>query len=195
VVLAEPVEITQRVTRVLEDLEIRYFVGGSLASSLHGIPRATQDVDIVAEIESEHIPLLVGALESDFYIDAEMIRNAVSSQASFNVIHLATMFKVDVFVLKPDAASQEEMARRERFQISDAPPQGLFLATAEDVVLHKLYWYKLGGGISDRQWRDVLGVLQVQHDRLDRAYLAMGAERRQITDLLERAWQDAQIDD
>lgn len=193
-VLAEPVEITRRVTRVLEDLEIRYFVGGSLASSLHGIPRATQDVDIVADVKSEHVSSLVGALESDFYIDTEMIRNAVVSQASFNVIHLATMFKVDIFVLKQDAASQEEMARRELFQISDAPPQSLFLASAEDVILHKLYWYQIGGGISDRQWRDVLGVLQVQHDKLDHAYLAMGAERREVTELLERALQEAQVE-
>ena len=193
-VLAEPVEITRRVTRVLEDLEIRYFVGGSLASSLHGIPRATQDVDIVADVKSEHVSSLVGALESDFYIDTEMIRNAVVSQASFNVIHLATMFKVDIFVLKQDAASQDEMARRELFQISDAPPQSLFLASAEDVILHKLYWYQIGGGISDRQWRDVLGVLQVQHDKLDHAYLAMGAERREVTELLERALQEAQVE-
>ena len=193
-VLAEPVEITRRVTRVLEDLEIRYFVGGSLASSLHGIPRATQDVDIVADVKSEHVSSLVGALESDFYIDTEMIRNAVVSQASFNVIHLATMFKVDIFVLKQDAASQEEMARRELFQISDAPPQSLFLASAEDVILHKLYWYQIGGGISDRQWRDVLGVLQVQHDKLDHVYLAMGAERREVTELLERALQEAQVE-
>jgi hypothetical protein len=111
------------------------------------------------------------------------------------VIHLDTMFKVDIFVLKSDAPSQEEMARRERFQISDSPSPALYLASAEDVVLHKLYWYKLGAGISDRQWRDVLGVLQVQHDRLDRAYLAMGAARREVTELLERAWQEARIDD
>jgi hypothetical protein len=194
VVLAEPVEITCRVTKVLEDLEIPYFVGGSLASSLHGIPRATQDVDIVAEVKTSHISSLVGALESDFYIDPEMIQNAVDNQASFNVIHLATMFKVDIFVLKQDAASQEEMARRERFQISDAPSQSLFLASAEDVILHKLYWYQLGGGSSDRQWRDVLGVLQVQHDKLDHAYLTMGANRREVTELLERALQEVQIE-
>ena len=191
-VLAEPVEITRRIARVLEGLEIPYFVGGSLASSLHGIPRATQDVDIVADVKSEHVSSLVGALGSDFYIDAEMIRNAVRRQASFNVIHLGTMFKVDIFVLKQDAASQEEMARRESFQVSDAPPQSLFLATAEDVILHKLYWYRLGGGLSDRQWNDVLGVLRVQHDRFRSAYLTTGAERRGVTFLLERALKDAQ---
>ena len=116
--LAEPIQITQRITQVLERLGLRYFIGGSLASSLHGIPRATQDVDIVTEIQEDHIDLLVKALEGEFYIDASVIREAIHRQASFNVIHLATMFKVDIFILKSDAPSKEEMTRRERYQVS-----------------------------------------------------------------------------
>ena len=100
-------------------MSIRYFVGGSLASSLHGVPRATQDVDIVADIRNEHIPQLVKTFGTEFYIDADMIRDAIRQRASFNIIHLATMFKVDIFILKSDKISLEEMARRKHYQISD----------------------------------------------------------------------------
>jgi len=192
-ILAEPIQITQRIAQEFERLHIRYLVGGSLASSLHGIPRATHDVDMVAEISSEHIPELVKSLESEFYIDAEMIREALQRQSSFNVIHLATMFKVDIFMLKPDVASQEEMTRREEYQISEAPDQTLFVASAEDVIVHKLYWYQLSGGKSERQWNDVLGVLQVQQGQLDRVYLERAAQQRGVRDLLEQAVKDAEM--
>lgn len=190
-ILAEPIQITQQIAQEFERLDIRYLVGGSLASSLHGIPRATHDVDMVAEITYEHIPKLVKALESEFYIDAEMIRGAIQHRSSFNVIHLATMFKVDIFILKPDVASQEEMTRREQYQVSEIPEQTLFLASAEDVVVHKLYWYQLSGSISERQWSDVLGVLQVQQEQLDRAYLERAAQQRGVSDLLEQALREA----
>jgi hypothetical protein len=95
-VLAEPVEITQQIARILDGLEIRYFVGGSLASSLHGVPRSTQDVDLVTDIKMKHIPEFVSACAPEFYIDADMIREAIRRQTSFNIIHLATMFKVDI---------------------------------------------------------------------------------------------------
>ena len=191
--LAEPLQITHRIAQEFERCGIRYLVGGSLASSLHGIPRATQDVDMVAEITNRHIPLLVKALESEFYIDAEMIREAIQRQSSFNVIHLATMFKVDIFILQPDNASQKEMERRELYHISDSPEQKLFIATAEDVIVHKLYWYQLSGGISERQWNDVLGVLQVQDRRLDYAYLKKAAQQRGVSTLFEQALTDADV--
>ena len=190
-IFAEPIQITQRIVQEFIRLDIRYLVGGSLASSLHGIPRATHDVDIVAEITYEHIPFLVQALEAEFYIDADMIREAIQRRSSFNVIHLATMFKVDIFILKTDSASQEEMARREQYHIADDPDQPIFLATAEDVVVHKLYWYQLSGGISERQWSDVLGVLQVQQEQLDRTYLERAAQQRGVSDLLEQALRES----
>jgi len=103
-VLAEPVQITLQIVQVFDRLNFPYFVGGSLASSLHGVPRATQDVDIVTDIKIEHIPQFVKAFESEFYIDADMIRDAIQHRTSFNIIHLETMFKVDIFILKPDKA-------------------------------------------------------------------------------------------
>jgi hypothetical protein len=190
-VLAEPIQITKRITKTFERLGISYFVSGSLASSLHGIPRATQDVDIVADIRKEQINFLVTALKDEFYIDAEMIKEAIIRNASFNVLHLATMFKVDIFILKGDKLSKEEIDRRKQYPVSDDPSDCLFLASAEDVILHKLYWYKKGGCVSERQWNDVLGVLQVQSEQLDRTYLINGAQQRGVSELLERALEEA----
>jgi hypothetical protein len=147
---------------------------------------------MVAEMTEAHIPLLVKALETEFYIDAEMIQDAIQHQSSFNVIHLTTMFKVDIFVLKTDVASQEEMTRRGQYQISDTPDQSLFLASAEDVIVHKLYWYQLSGSVSERQWTDVLGVLQVQGEQLDYTYLERMAHQRGVHDLLTQAMKDAE---
>jgi hypothetical protein len=146
---------------------------------------------MVAEISYEHIPLLVNALESEFYIDAEMIRQAIQHRSSFNIIHLATMFKIEIFILKSDIASQEEMARREQYQVAENSQHMLFLASAEDVIVHKLYWYLLGGEVSEQQWKDVLGVLQVQQDQLNRAYLERAAQQRGVGTLLKQALKTA----
>lgn len=191
--LGEPIEVTQRIAQTFEGLGIPYLVGGSLASSLHGIPRATQDVDIVADIKPNQVVSLVSALKTEFYIDADMIREAIRNRGSFNVIHLATMFKVDIFVLKPDQTSQQEMIRREQYQVSDNPQDQLYLATAEDVIIHKLYWYQMSGSSSERQWNDVLGVIQVQSDQLDYAYLKQTAQQRGVSKLLEKVLKDAKI--
>ena len=190
-VLAEPLHITQTVAHVLESLKIRYIVGGSLASSLHGSPRATHDVDLVAEIATHHIPALIDALQATFYIDAGMIREAIRYQRSFNLIHLETMFKIDVFILKSDAISQEEMSRRQSYQLSESSEEALFLTSAEDIIVHKLVWYQLGGQVSERQWTDVRGVLQVQQQDLDYAYLERVAEQRNVLPLLQQAIAEA----
>ena len=188
--LTEPVQITQRIVQELEDLKIRYYVGGSLASSLHGIPRATQDVDIIADIALHHIPKLESAFEAEFYIDGDMIKEAIQRHKSFNLIHYETMFKVDIFIPKLDIAGQEEMERRQQYQVSDSPQQLLYLASAEDIILNKLKWFQMGGGVSERQWNDVLGVMQIQHTKLDRSYLERSAQQRGIADLLQKAFNE-----
>src|SRR3954469_8906609 len=98
--LADPLLVVGKVAAALDSLRIRYVIGGSLASSLHGIPRATLDVDLIAELGAGHAQPLARALEAEFYADAEMISDAIARSASFNVIYLPTMFKADVFVLK-----------------------------------------------------------------------------------------------
>ncbi len=186
--LSTPMVVVATIARVFDDLGISYVVGGSLASSIYGIPRATQDVDLVAAIQHAHIDGIVGMLADDFYVDGDMIREALGRRASFNVIHLETMFKADIFVFRGDAWSREEMARArtERFEMSEGVVEVRF-ASPEDTLLHKLIWYKLGNEISDRQWQDIIGVLRVQGDDLDTAYLDRWAPLLDVRLLLMRA--------
>lgn len=185
--LAEPVQITRTIAVIFEKLRIHYYVVGSLASSLYGIPRATADVDLIADIRQHHIDSLVQLLQKDFYVDKDRIKEAVRQQSSFQAIHLSTMFKIDVFLSKDDDHSHEEMARRTKFQVTEEKGQDLYLASAEDIILNKLQWYKSGGGVSERQWNDVLGVLRVLDKILDFNYLKNSATKRKILDLLEKA--------
>jgi hypothetical protein len=159
---------------------------------VYGIPRATQDVDLVADINLSHVDAFTGALTEEFYVDADMIRDAIRRRASFNVIHLETMFKADVFVLKRDAWSREEMSRSRTEQF-DAPGGKVTIrfASPEDTLLHKLVWYRLGSEISDRQWGDILGVLKVQGEQLDADYLDRWATVLDVMDLLQRARQQS----
>jgi hypothetical protein len=188
--LSEPLLVIARLARAFDDLGIRYVVGGSFASSLYGVPRATQDVDLVADIGLAHVGALTNALAEEFYIDAGMIRDAIRRRASFNVVHLATMFKADIFIVRDDAWSREEMSRA-RTEPFDTPEGTVTIrfASAEDTLLHKLVWYRLGHEVSDRQWGDIAGVLKVQAESLDREYLDRWARVLDVSDLLDRARQ------
>ncbi|MBN2493423.1 MAG: hypothetical protein JXR96_02430 [Deltaproteobacteria bacterium] len=185
--LAQAVECTLEVARVLDELGVPYLVGGSLASSLHGIPRSTQDADLVAELELSHVSRLVERLGSDFYLDADAIREAIRGKRCFNLIHLATMFKVDVFIPGDDTAQREEMRRRQTYVVDPDSGRTLSVASAEDIILQKLDWYRQAEGLSERQWDDVIGVIQVRGPELDLCYLRQSAARMGIADLLERA--------
>lgn len=187
-VLGDPLLVVGLLVRAFDELGIRYVVGGSVASSMYGVPRSTQDVDVVAEVFGKHVDPLVAALRDDFYVDADMIRDALARQASFNVVHLQTMFKADVFVFKRDPWMTSEMnrARLETLD-SESGPLTVRFASPEDTLLHKLVWYRLGNEISERQWSDVRGIVEIQGERLDRGYLATWSGPLGVTDLLERA--------
>jgi hypothetical protein len=185
---SEPIAVTLRVVTELDKLGIEYLVGGSIASSVHGRPRTTLDVDIVARIVGSHVPSLVAGLEGEFYVDADMIHDAIGRRASFNVIHLETMLKVDIFVFTGDELAVEEMKRRVAVRLRDAH---VWFASPEDIVLQKLDWYRKGEGISERQWRDLVGVIAVQGARFDLAYARHWAARLELGELLERALGEA----
>lgn len=174
-----------------EKVGIAYYIGGSVASSAYGIARATMDVDLVADIKIPQVNRLVQALETDYYIDAETIREAIHRSTSFNLIHLDTMLKIDVFIVEDQPYDSEALARRCADTLEEESPRTFYLSSAEDIILSKLRWYQKGGGVSEQQWKDVLGVLKVQADKLDLEYLKNWASRLNVSDLLNRSFDDA----
>jgi hypothetical protein len=188
---AEQTQINLLVVRAFEALRVPYDLGGSMASSVHGIYRATADADFVAALRPHHAEPLVRLLQPAFYADLEAIRTAIASFRSFNLIHLESMLKVDVFAASAAPFQLMQMRRRVLQATSLDGQTKLYVASAEDTVLAKLQWYRQGGRVSDRQWNDVLGVLKVQGATLDRTYLAEWARELGLTDLLRRAIEDA----
>ena len=175
------------VIATLDKLSITYYVGGSVASSVYGVARTTLDADLVALLRDEHVGALVEELRAGYYVSAPMIRSAIKSHSRFNVIHLATMFKVDVFTVKSRPFDQSALQRIRKDTLGSEEPLEVFVASAEDVLLNKLEWYRIGEEISERQWTDVLGVLRVQRNVLDYEYLRRWATDLEVLDLLERA--------
>jgi hypothetical protein len=173
---------------VLDRMEIPYLVGGSVASSIHGIARPTMDADIVADFRPDQAEEFAALLQPDFYADAPTIREALSRKRSFNVIHYATTFKIDVFPLRNDEYSRLSFVRR-RFEESHSfglEPIEWAVASAEDTILRKLEWYRAAGETSDRQWNDLRGILKVSGPRLDQAYLRRWAVHLKVDDLLDQ---------
>ncbi len=177
-------DLLNTLDNAFKHLAIEYRISGSLASSFLGMPRATLDVDIVANIKSQHITKLANILKNAFYVDEQSIHEAIDHGSSFNLIHLATMYKVDVFNLKSRPFDQIVMSRR--YKDSN-------YITAEDLILNKLEWFELGDRSSERQWSDILGVLRIQAENLDFEYLHHWAEQLGVKELLEQALQESKF--
>lgn len=177
------------VLEALRALGVRHYVGGSIASSAHGVPRASIDADLVAELRPRHAAPLAAALRESYYVSEERVRDAVSRRGSFNVIHLETMVKVDVFVSRDRPFDRRAF---DRARVAD-PGAGseIPVSSAEDTILAKLEWFRRGGEVSERQWGDVLGVLRVAVG-LDETYLRRGAVELGVADLLARALVEAE---
>jgi len=185
--LPETIRITLEIADVFDRLKIPYLIGGSFASAIYGHSRATVDADFIADIQPDQIHDLTLALRDEFYIDPDMILDSIIHQSTFNLIHMDTMFKIDVFILKDRPFEINEMRRRILQNIGDEPSQEAYFATAEDLILAKLDWFKAGGGISERQWKDVQGILRLQKDRLDLDYLKKWSVEMGLADLFSRA--------
>lgn len=186
----EPIEVTIQVTKILERLNIPYLIGGSLASTLYGMVRTTQDSDIVAEMQLEHLRPFVLALQEEFYLDDEMIAESIQRHSSFNIIHRESMFKVDIFIPRPRPFLQSQLDRAQKQTFFFETEVSAIFSSPEDIILAKLEWYRLGGEVSERQWRDILGVLKTRAGELDLDYLRKWANELKVSDLLDRAFKD-----
>ena len=182
-----PISVLSLVTNLFEALQIRYVLVGSFASSLHGLYRATADIDILADIRSEHVEQLHTALQEAFYVDDIAMRRALDRGGSFNAIHLESVFKVDVFVASRDEFAEEQLNRRLLRRLSADQSNEVYVATAEDTILAKLRWYRMGDESSNNQWKDILGILGLLGNELDKDYLGAWSERLGISYLLQRA--------
>jgi hypothetical protein len=176
----------------LRRLGVRHFVGGSIASSAHGVARASIDADVVAELRPEDVDGLLSSLGGRYYVPEARVRDAALRRTSFNLIHLETMLKVDVFVSRNRPFERRAMERARPAASETAGGAPLLLASAEDVVLAKLEWFRRGGEVSERQWTDVLGVLRASRSSLDRPYMDDGARELRVADLLARALAEAE---
>ncbi len=192
----DPTEIgiadLRHVTRLFDRLGITWALGGSMASSIHGVPRATQDADVTVDTFSGREQQLIAGLGPAYYLSPDAVRDAHHRHTSFNIIHTLTGFKVDVFVCPPAGIARSALERRLAIPLPDAPDEPLQVITPEDVVLMKLDWYRLGNETSDRQWQDILGVLRTKAGSLDEGYLSDWAARLGVLDLLERARRESQ---
>jgi hypothetical protein len=182
-----PIEVALIVADALERCGLRYVVGGSVASSISGEPRSTLDVDIVVALAEANVDALIEELGEEFVADDEAIRRAVRGPTSVNIFHLPSATKVDLFVAGGSPIDAMQLERRQRVQVATNPARYLWVYTPEDILLQKLRWFRLGNEVSDRQWRDVLGILLVQGQAIDCEYLAHAAERLGVADLLARA--------
>lgn len=168
------------------DLGIRYLLGGSVASSARGVLRATMDVDVLAEIRLEHTDPLAVALGTQWYADPDEMRRAISGGRAFNAIHMVTGEKFDVFPACTEFhASELRRATEIPLQLAGSPTV-CRVATAEDILLAKLQWYRQGHEVSERQWSDVLGILAANAP-LDVDYMEHWSARLNLGDLWDRA--------
>jgi len=160
-------DLLRRLVAKLDATGVPHMVAGSFASTYHGVPRSTQDIDLVIDPTASSLEALLAALPAnDYYVDPDAARDALRRRSQFNLIDMATGWKVDLIVRKTRPFSVEEFRRREPADLFGAR---VFLATAEDSIITKLEWAKLGD--SERQLRDVAGIISVRGAALDRAYI------------------------
>lgn len=188
----DPLALAVSLARVFDELGIRYVVGGSVASGVLGEPRSTYDLDMMLELSESSGRMLVKALATDYYIDESSVIDAVRRESSFNVIHQATATKVDLFIRENAAFARLQMERAISLEIE--PGKLVRFYSPEDLVIRKLMWFQAGAGISDRQWRDVVGLLKT-NPSADLEYLTRAARERGVDALLALALREAGIDD
>lgn len=175
---------------LLEGLGIRYALGGSVASSLLGEPRTTVDVDFAVKLDAKELEQILNLIGTEFHVPIESARAAVEARTSFNLINKATGIKIDIFVVGGDSLDRRQLGRRKSMLVRRDPRAELWVTSAEDQILRKIAWYRDGGEVSDRQWRDIVGLLRTQRSNLDFDDLRSAATEFGLEALLQRAMND-----
>lgn len=185
-----PLELVRHMAAIFDELGLRYALGGSMASSLLGEPRSTVDVDMAVAMDAGSGEALLERVGAEFYVPIDSARAAIRRQSSFNLVDTASALKVDIFVLGDGFLDRMQIERRVLVEVPGAPA-GIWVTSAEDQVLRKLDWYRRGERVSDRQWRDVVGILRVHQGSIDRAYLATAAQALDLAVDLDEALHQA----
>jgi hypothetical protein len=182
-----PSEFLVYVAQLLERLGIPYHVGGSVASSAHGMYRASADIDFVIDPTGDQLEALAQALEPEFYVSRSAVSEALLHHGTFNAIHDETSFKIDFFIKGTAPYDAEELRRSVQQVVGGESGHAVLLKSPEDTILRKLEWFRRGGEVSERQWQDVLSVLVASRDQLDEVYLERWSRELRVADLLDRA--------
>ncbi len=181
------IEALEPVARTLQSLGIRFYIGGSVASSFHGAARSTMNVDLVADLSLENVELFIRRLgKEEFYVSQAAIEDAINRSSCFNVIHLASSFKVDIFILKSRNFDKSSMNRAVPGKVDLQSEFQVPIASPEDTILSKLEWYRLGNEVSERQWDDVVRVMKILGNKVDQDYLEHYAIELAVSDLLQK---------
>ena len=174
-----PTDLLRRAAEVLDGLGIPYLVTGSMASSVFGDARLTNDIDVVVDLKPSQVDAFCAAFpEPEFYCPREFVAEAVRKRFQFNVIHPESGLKIDFMLPSDSPFDRSRLSRAVRLQ--DSPDGGAWFASPEDVILKKLEYFKEGG--SEKHVRDILGVLRIRGNRIDRAYIAEWAGRLGVTE-------------
>ena len=181
----QELEILGSLAEVLEQMDISYAIGGSMASSIYGKVRFTQDADITVEPFDDRADRLFEILKPQYYISKEAMYQALMQRRSFNIIHLKSAFKIDIFIRKDTAFEKQLITRRRTLKLSDSLGKSFSVVSPEDIILLKLQWY-CDSGHSERQWNDVIGILTTQREKLDFAYMRKWSDLLGINELLEK---------
>jgi hypothetical protein len=187
----DPIAVAAQVGRTFELLGVRYVIGGSLASTTFGEPRTTFDVDVAADLSPTNIDAALDAFEGYFLVDRDWAREEAARRGAFQLVHAETIIRIDVFVPEWKGFDLWKWENRKRVVVESSAPDGIDMTSPEAIILQKLIWYRSGDEVSDRQWRDVLGVLKAQHAHLDEDALEEWGETMGIGDLLAKALREA----
>jgi len=179
-------EILERLTDIFDSLKIPYAISGSMASSAYGAVRFTQDADIAVAPFETIADRFFESVKGEFYISKEAMQQALKRKRSFNIIHFATAFKIDIFILSENEFWNRIIPRKRSIKPVNLDKE-MFFVSPEDMILIKLDWYRQTNCTSERQWSDVIAVLSAQSQSLDYKYMQTWAEKLGIGELLKKA--------